>query len=152
MGYMFQIVETESQPALSVRRVVSVRDLPKIIGGVYGSILAYLGELGEQPLGPAFVAYYNMDMENLELEIGFPVSKVLEGKGDILSSQIPAGKKATTFFKGPYGKMSRVYEDLTKWINDRGYESTGVAYEFYYNSPEEVPESELLTQIEFLVE
>lgn len=151
MGYMFQIIVTEAQPALSIRKVTSVSELPKVIGSAYGSIIAYLSELGEQPLGPAFVAYYNMDMENLEIEIGFPVAREIPGKGDVIASHIPAGKKATTFFKGPYGKMSSVYEKLTKWISDKGYEPTGVAYEFYYNSPEEVPESELLTQIEFLI-
>ncbi|MDO9535730.1 MAG: GyrI-like domain-containing protein [Bacillota bacterium] len=36
---------------------------------------------------------------------------------------------------------------MFQWIAENGYEQTGVYYEFYYNSPEEVPESELLTKI-----
>jgi len=51
--------------------------------------------------------------------------------------------------------MMPVYNAITKWINENGYKPTGVAYEFYYNSPLgsgaplEVPESELLTKIVF---
>ena len=151
MGYIFQIIETEAHPALLIRLVTSVGNLPNEVGRVYSSIIAYLAGKGEQPLGPAFIAYYNMDMERLEVEIGFPVAKEIAGKGDIISGQIPAGKKATCFYKGPYCDMDSSYEDLAKWINDRGYVPAGVVYEFYYNSPEEVPESELLTKIEFLL-
>lgn len=36
-------------------------------------------------------------------------------------------------------------------MKDKGCEPTGVVYEYYYNSPQEVTESELLTEIEFLL-
>jgi len=42
-----------------------------------------LNELGEKPLEAAFAAYYNMDMENLDVEMGFPVAKPLAGRGEI---------------------------------------------------------------------
>ena len=41
----------------------------------------------EQPSDAAFAAYYNMDMENLEVEMGFPVDKELAGNGEIIASQ-----------------------------------------------------------------
>lgn len=151
MSYIFQIVETEKQPVLSVKTTTSVRNLPNLVGTVYGSIVNYIVECGQEPLGPAFIAYYNMDMENLIVEIGFPVGKEIEGKGDITLRDIPAGKKATGFHKGAYSEMSPLYENLTKWISQKGYEPTGVVYEYYYNSPQEIPESELLTKVEFLL-
>jgi len=93
-----------------------------------------------------------MDMENLNVEIGFPVTKEIEGKDDIVLRYIPAGKKATGFHKGSYGEIGPVYEQLTKFISEKGYKPTGVTYEYYYNAPDEIPESELLTKIEFLLE
>ena len=47
--------------------------------------------------------------------------------------------------------MAPTYAAMNGWMSDNGYVPTGVVYEFYYNSPEEVPESELLTKIEFLL-
>jgi effector-binding domain-containing protein len=80
MSYILQIIETEKQPVLSVKTTTSAEKLPNIVGKVYGSILNRIIESGEEPLGPAFIAYYNMDMKNLTVEIGFPVAKEIEGK------------------------------------------------------------------------
>lgn len=151
MGFTFNLIQTEAQPTLSVRVVTSIADLPKEIGKAYGSIIDYLSARDEQPLGPAYIAYFNMDMENLSVEIGFPVEKEIEGSGEIVSSTIPAGKQASCFYKGPYAGMAPTYDELTKWVEEKGYEPAGIAYEFYYNSPQEVPESELLTQIVYLL-
>ncbi|WP_319469652.1 GyrI-like domain-containing protein [uncultured Trichococcus sp.] len=152
MGYIIEMVETQEQPTLIMKAVTSVGELPKILGKAFMEIVTHIMELGEQPVGPAFVGYFNMDMERLELEIGFPVSKELSGKGDIEASHIPAGKQVTCMYKGPYMEMPPVYEEIQKWIKDNGYKPLGPVYEHYYNSPEEVPESELLTKIVFLVE
>ena len=151
MDNTVQIVETAPQPALAVRTVTPVTSLPQEIGKAYSSIIDYLGELGEQPADVPFVCYYNMDMEKLDVEIGFPVSKALHGKGGIIASEVPAGKKAVSMYKGPYQEMGPAYEAVLQWMNENGHEPTGVVYEFYYNSPMEVDESELLTKIVFLL-
>jgi effector-binding domain-containing protein len=79
------------------------------------------------------------------------VAKELAGQGEITASQVPAGKKAVYMYKGAYKEMAPVYEAMVKWINDNGQQPTGVVYEFYYNSLMEVPESELVTKIVFLL-
>jgi effector-binding domain-containing protein len=151
MSYLFQIIETESQPVLSVKTATSIGEMPKLVGSIYGSIVNYIIEKGEEPVGPEFTAYYNMDMENLIVEIGFPLQSEIEGQGDIELRYIPGGKKATGFYKGAYDKIGPVYEKLAAWLSQKGFESSGVAYEYYYNSPQDVSESELLTKIEILL-
>ena len=152
MSFVIEMVETQEQPTLILKMVTQVSELPKILGKAFMDIVTHIMELGEQPVGTAFVGYFNMDMERLELEIGFPVSKPLPGKGDILAGNIPAGKQVSCIYKGPYMEMPPAYEEIEKWIKDNGYKPLGPVYEHYYNSPEEVPESELLTKIVFLVE
>ena len=152
MSFVIEMVETQEQPTLALKTVTPVSELPKILGKAFMDIVTHIIELGEQPVGPAFAGYFNMDMERLELEIGFPVSKPLPGKGDILAGNIPAGKQVSCIYKGPYMEMRPAYEEIEKWIKDNGYKPLGPVYEHYYNSPEEVPESELLTKIVFLVE
>ena len=154
MSYLMQIIETEAQPVLSVKATSSLSKLPELVGRVYGEIVSHILAQGEEPLGPAFIAYYGvekMDMENLMVEIGFPVARELPGKGEIQPRQIPSGRKAVGYHKGAYGEMSSVYEKLAAFIRERGYEGTGVVYEHYFNAPEEIPESELLTKVEFLL-
>lgn len=45
--------------------------------------------------------------------------------------------------------MEPVYNEMMLYMAENELEPVGVAYEFYYNSPEEVPEKELLTKIMF---
>lgn len=151
MEHKFQLTEQPAQPVLSIRKRTSVGNLPQELGKAYGAIIQYLNELGGKPLDAAFTAYYNMDMEDLDVEMGFPVAEPFAGKGEIKSGQIPAGKQASCMYKGPYSQMAPVYDAMTCWIRENGYTPTGVCYEFYYNSPMDVPESQLLTKIVFLL-
>jgi effector-binding domain-containing protein len=138
-----------AQPVLSIRTKSAVQGLPQVLGVSLGAIAQYLGSLGENPAGAPFVAYYNMDMQNLDIEIGFPVSHPLAGQGNIQSTQIFGGKVATCLHVGPYSDIRPAYDALTQFIKEKGAEVTGVAYEFYLNDPQTVPPSELQTQIYF---
>lgn len=151
MGYKCEVKEKKAQPILSVRTKSAVQDLPQVLGKYYGAIAQYLGELGENPAGPPFVAYYNMDMQNLDIEIGFPVSKNLAGKEDIKMSEIPSGKFASCIYIGPYNEIEPAYNELNRWIEENGYESTEVAYEIYLNDPSLTPPEDLKTEIIFLL-
>jgi len=152
MAWKIEFKEKPKQFTLVIRRKASLAELPKVIGECYMKIGKYMGELGEQPTNAPFVAYYNMDMENLDIELGFPVSKILPGKDDIIGGEIPAGAFLTCLYKGPYGKMKGLYEEMMKWMEENGYEMGGPAYEYYLNSPEDVKdESEYLTMVEMAV-
>lgn len=142
-----ELMEQKAQPILAIRTRTKLVELPELIGTCYKQILDYLEELGEEPAGVPFTAYYNLDMEDLDVEMGFPVTKLLPPKGEIKSGEIPAGKVVSTMFKGSYAEMEEPYKVMAHWIAQSGYEPTGVAYEYYYNSPADVPESELLTRI-----
>ncbi|MDI3539727.1 MAG: hypothetical protein PWQ52_850 [Methanolobus sp.] len=152
MNSGIEMKEEKAQPVMSIRTSAAVRDLPSIIGESYGKIMQHLEKIGEQPAGVPFVAYHNMDMDDLDLEIGFPVMKPLEGSGEIIRSEIPAGKYVSMMYKGPYAGMEKPYSEMAEWIEEHGHKPKGIAYEYYYNSPMEVPESELLTRIVIAVE
>ncbi|TCO77378.1 GyrI-like domain-containing protein [Marinisporobacter balticus] len=149
MDYKFELTDQSVQPVLSIRTRTAVGNLPNECGKAYGAIMQYLNEMGEKPADVPFIAYYNMDMEDLDIELGFPISKPLAGKGEIKLSEIPAGKQVACMYKGPYKEMEPVYNAMMQWISENGYSPTGVAYEFYYNSPMDVPETELLTKVVF---
>ncbi len=149
MDYKIELTKKTEQPVLSVRTRASVNELSALCGRIFTDIGMYIGELGEEPADAPFIAYYNLDMDDLDLEIGFPVSKTLKGKGNILSGSIPEGNQVSCMHKGPYLATEPVYNAMIEWINKNGYVPTGAAYEFYYNSPTDVPESELLTKIVF---
>ena len=119
MSYECKVKEQPTQATLAIRARVSVQDLPQVLWGkAYGAIAQYLGELGEQPAGPPFVAYYNMDMQDLDIKAGFPVSRGLSGKGDIQAGEIPGGKVATCLYTGPYSDIEPAYNALSQWMKE----------------------------------
>jgi effector-binding domain-containing protein len=147
MSFVFVLNEQKAQPVLCIRKKTALENLPDVIGQAYGEIVQYMAELGEAPVNVPYTAYYNLDMQDLDVEMGFPVTKDLPGRGAIKSGEIPEGKYVSCMFKGAYSQMEDPYNEMFKWIEQNGYEPKGVYYEFYYNAPGEVPETELLTKI-----
>ncbi|MDD4767791.1 MAG: GyrI-like domain-containing protein, partial [Desulfotomaculaceae bacterium] len=139
--------EQEAQPVLFIRARTALEGLPLLIGESYRKIAEYLAELGRQPANAPYTAYYNLDMQDLDVEMGFPVAGPLPGKGEVKAGEVPAGRYVSCMFKGPYNQMEPVYNEMNKWMQENNLEPTGIAYEYYYNGPQDVPESELLTRI-----
>ncbi|MEQ8235313.1 MAG: GyrI-like domain-containing protein [Syntrophomonadaceae bacterium] len=151
MDYQFEVTTPDAIPTLSIRTRASVEKLPQEMGRIFGQIYQYLMEIGERPGNAAYSGYYNMDMSDLDVEIGWVLEKPLPGRGDIMATEIPGGKQVSCMYKGPYNKMEPTYQAMTAWMAANNYTPTGVAYEFYYNDPSMVPVSELLTKIVFPV-
>jgi effector-binding domain-containing protein len=149
MSFECEIKEQPAQHSLCVRTRTSLEKLPESIGRYICAIAEYLGQIGEQPACAPYVAYFNMDMADLDVEIGFPVVKKLPGKGEIKPGMIPGGKVGTCMYFGPYTEMPPAYEALTKLVAEKGLEPTGVSYEFYYNGPMDTEPAGLQTLIMF---
>lgn len=151
--FAIEVREQHFQPVMSVRTISSVTKLPQLIGETYERIMLFLKEMDVNPAGPPFVCYYNLDMEHLDVEIGFPVEDVLSGEGDLCPSEIVQGRMVSCMYEGPYEKMNAAYEEMNAYIGLHGYKARGMAYETYYNSPMDAKsEEDLLTRIELPVE
>ena len=88
----------------------------------------------------------NLDPEDMEIEIGFPVPASFPGKGDVKASFLEETLAVFCMFLGSYSDMEPLYNEMTSWIEENGYRFSGAYYEFYYNGIE-FPESELLTKV-----
>jgi effector-binding domain-containing protein len=142
---LFNIPETHT---LTIRTTTRVENLPQLIGHSYGAIMQYMAEVKEPVEREPFVIYYNLDMENLDVELGFPVSRKFPAHGEIKPSGLPAGPAARTTFTGPYEKMAPTYEELGRFVTDNGREATGISIEYYLTGPETSPEQQI-TRIVF---
>jgi effector-binding domain-containing protein len=149
MSYSCELKEQAAQPTLTVRATTPVQGLPQVLGQAYGAIAQCLGQMGEQPAGPPFVLYHNMDMQALDIEAGFVVTRKLSNQGQVQAGEIPAGQFASVLYTGPYDQCGSAYEALTQFIQASGREATGVSYEFYLNDPQQTPPHELQTLIMF---
>lgn len=149
MLYQCQLIDRSAQPVASVRTHAPMENISQVLGQAYGAVAQYLGQIGQHPIGEPFTAYYNKDMTNLDLEIGFPVAKAIPGKDSVQPGEIPGGKVVTCMHIGPYDKIAAAYEAMDKWMKDNHVEPSGVCYEFYLNDPQQTPPEALETRIMF---
>jgi len=143
--------EIEEFPVLMLRRRTNLEGLKEVIGDGFMKIATYLEYLGESPAGPPYVAYYNNEMDDLDIEIGFPVVTPLPGQGAIHGSFIRAHTAVECLHKGSYSKFPEVYGEMMKWMEIQDLSPVGAYYETYLNSPGDTPEAELLTMIRIAV-
>jgi effector-binding domain-containing protein len=140
MPFQCEFENQPSQPTLCVKAHAPVAELPAVLGKAFGEIMGLLESQGQQPAGMPYVAYRNMDMADLDLEIGFPVARPLAGRGSVEPGALPGGTWAATLHVGPYDQVGRAWDALQQFIAASGKKSSGVGYEFYFDGPETPPE------------
>lgn len=129
----------------------SYTKIPETLGKVVGWLMAQNVVIQM----PIYGLYYNSPMEvpeeELDWEVGAAFVGELEGSGDIQVKTVPEHEAVSTIFKGPYGEAASVYMALIEYAAENGYQMAGPVLESYLNSPDEVSESELLTEVRFPV-
>mgnify|MGYP001767113719 CR=1 FL=1 len=111
MEYTCEIKKQNPTPTICVRTTTSVENLPMVLGQSWGALGAYMEQNGAQPAGVPYVAYFNMDMQNLSVEIGFPLAEPLEGAGALLAATMPDADVAVTMHAGPYTELGAAYRN-----------------------------------------
>ena len=144
-----EIKDMKEKLALMIRKITSIQDMPSVLGACYGEIMQYVKEIGAKEPVESFVIYYNMDMSNLEIDVGFTVSEKLPGKGHIKMSSIRAGKYATALHEGPYDTLTDTYNELSAFVKEKEFEVEDWVYEVYLNNPMDNPNEPPRTMIYF---
>jgi effector-binding domain-containing protein len=144
-----EIIEQAERNTLAVRYRTPMAKLSESMGQAYGEVAAYMGTSGIPFAGPPFALYYNMDMADLDVEVGFPVAAPAHGEGRVAPGKLPGGKLATATHIGSYESMSETYEKLSAFVGGRGLKPKEFMYEEYLNSPEDTPPEKLATNIYF---
>jgi len=146
-----EIVEKQDRHTAAVRFRTPLGAMADGIGAAFGESAAYLGRIGVPIAGPPFVMYYNMDMNDLDVEAGFPVAAAVPGEGRVKAGVLPGGELATTRHVGPYTTLETSYDALTAFVKERGLSVEEYMYEEYANSPEDTPPERLATDVYFYI-
>jgi len=116
-----------------------------------GEIVLWLMDKGLEMTGMVFGTYYNspedVSEEELQYEIGASFAGDAEQEGKVGIKDIPGHTVLAAMHKGPYTEVGPVIHALVDYAVKNGYDIVGPITEVYLNSPMEVPESELLTEV-----
>ena len=129
----------------------SYEKIPELLGAVVGWLMARKLDIQM----PIYGTYFNRPMEvspeNLEYEVGAAFVGDAESEGEVLIKKVPEQLVISTVFKGPYGMASSAYGSMFEYAAKNGYKIIGPITESYLNSPDDVSEKDLLTEIIFPV-
>lgn len=106
---------------------------------------------GVKITGPVMTIYYDCDYrdKDSDMECAVPIAgKVVVHDPKMEIRTIPGGKKLTLLYKGPYSGLHEAWSRIYAYAEEKQYRVTVPGREIYYNSPEDVPEEELLTELQ----
>ncbi len=148
------VKQLPEQHMLTIRKTIDFFvEYSDFMGDAVGGILRLVEEVGAFPSSGPIVCFHNVELETLDVEVGFQVVRPtfctvaqIEAKGDVMAQTVPVRTIAATLDRGPYEQQDPTLEELMKWIPEQGYEPEGGIYYHYLNGEEQSP-SEYLTEM-----
>lgn len=120
-----------------------------------GRLIGWVETEGLQMTGPPFAVYYSVPEEmaegRMQFEVGVPFSGAAQETDTIKIKTFPVQHVLSAIHKGPYSDISSVYAALMAFATKNAYDIIGPPMELWLNSPMEVAEDELLTEVRFPV-
>ncbi|KLK89049.1 MerR family transcriptional regulator [Methanoculleus sediminis] len=143
--------------ALSLReRGVYQEAIPRMIGELFGYVCP---EGGRQPAariaGPIMFICHDEEYRetDADIEVAIPITGSVNLEGTAAGVvTLPGGRFVSVLHTGPYPGVGKAYERLFGYMGERRLALAGPSRELYLNDPAEVPEEDLLTEVQFPVE
>lgn len=145
---------------IPAQRVLSKREkgiygvtIPKLIGEIC-SLLS--PENGRPPsvkvVGPIMTIYHDQEYreEDADVEVALPIAgRITLDDPSIEVKNLTAVTVVSSVYTGPYQAIGKAHERVYAYIAEHGYTPEGPSRELYYNDPHEVPEDQLMTEVQY---
>lgn len=151
---MSRDVTIKTLPELNVAayrtRTTPTRIFSDIPAG-FDRVMGFLTDAGVDPAGTPFTLYHQAPDADTEGDIALcvPISQPIETSADCQVIEFVQTVTASVVHQGGYDEMGESYGAVAKWIHERGHRIVGPHREVYLNSPAQVDEGDLLTEIHF---
>ncbi len=148
---MFEIAleVKKAQPVVFIRTRTQIDKLPELLEETSTKINRFIKENGAKATDVLYTRYHDGSMvgNEVDVEIGMPVSKELQGVGEIKCSVIPEGKYVAATYKGDPDELEKAYDGILKWIDEADLTPSGAYFEYYYGEDENAPAEEFTAKI-----
>lgn len=138
------LVQIPDLNILSLRENISMKNFGRLLV----KVMELLEQTGAECLGAPVAIYHSQEFDpaGTDLEIGVPTNASVSN-----TRVLQGGTCAMAVHKGSYASLPHSYALLAEWIESKDFSLSAPAYEKYLNSPEDVPEDQLVTEIYFPV-
>ena len=147
----FTLIKAPQTTYLYVVRTCSMdpQDISKNMGSAFQQVWAFMQAKAIQPAGGALSVYYDYHPDKMTFRAGFTIAQqdAAKAEGEVKADTTPAGEVLYFRHKGSYGTLRDAYAQMMSHIADIGREISVPTWEVYLNSPDEVAEQDLLTDV-----
>lgn len=126
-----EIVTTRRQLTAIVRATAPFAKLPETQRAGRAKLQAALPRLDVGSLGRTCTRWTPPVGGALPMEIGTIVSKSFAPSGDVVPSELPAGRAAHLSMAGSFESLPRAWQTLFDWCKAQGLATAGVNWEIY---------------------
>lgn len=141
------LTQQQEQHTLTIRKTINfMTGFSAFALDCFDKTNEYLSSIDSLFGGEPIVCFHNMDLEHLDVEIGFPVANHINGSKEIKANLMPSQRIVSAIDLGPYEQQDPTLEDIFTWIQQNGYEMQGTIYYQYLNDTNR-PASEFLTKM-----
>ncbi|MFC2133154.1 GyrI-like domain-containing protein [Bacteroidota bacterium] len=164
MNKMIEVIEKKKINTLEVKAELKMYHMPKFMRNVFPRIFEFMKAGGKEPTEAPYARYYNIDWKDVTTQsklqmfldvlrkkwrfsAGWPLKGRLEGKGNIVKGELPAGKFIKTIHKGPYRSVGESYKEMVNYAAKNKLIMEPESIEFYTNDPRKVDKKDIETII-----
>ena len=140
------------QRVAAYRTIATQHDVFTAIPDGFARVLQALADV--QPVGAPFTLFHAFPGADQDAEISMcvPIADPIVETDGIANVEVPAGAVASIVHHGSYADMGPTYASVGVWIQEHGHTTTGPSREIYLNSPRDVAEADLLTEIQWPID
>lgn len=125
------IVTVERQLTAIVKASVPFAEIPDTQRAARAKVEATLPSVDASPIGRPLTRFRTPAEGRLDMEIGTIVSRPFAATGDVVPSDLPAGRAAHFQLKGPFDGMPGAWQTLFAWCQAEKLALAGINWEIY---------------------
>lgn len=145
-------IETlDARPCVSTRETVQMQEIGNKVSELLPAVMAVARDA---VAGPVYARWHGWDVASGQgdMELGVPVSRSVEPAGDVVPTELPAGRAVVHWHIGPYDDLVSSWNLVRTWVEEQGLVSRGAPWEEYCSDCNVTPAAELRTRIVWPVE
>lgn len=152
----FKVIRVSQTPYLYVTKTSSMapEDISSKMGEAFREVWSFMESRHIRPAAGALSIYYDYSPSEMTFRAGFTVSAADMGKaqGPVSGDMTPAGEVLYFQHKGSYASLRTDYDLMMPHLEAIGRKMGAPMWEVYLNSPDQVPEEQLLTDVFTMLE
>ena len=125
------VVTVDRQLTAVIKAKVPFPEIPKAQRSARAALDSALPSLDTGPLGRPLTRFRTPAKDALDMEIGTIVGRSFASRGEIVLSDLPAGRAAHYRLEGPFDGMPGAWQKLFAWCGAEKLELAGINWEIY---------------------